>query len=341
MMKKRAFITGIAGQDGFYLAEYLLGLGYEVWGLSRKMNPNFLSQFATASQRNNIHLLYGDLRDETLLRSALEESNPDEIYNLAAQSEPGLSFTCPEETMEINYVAVERFLKEVIRFNPSIRFYQASSSEMFGTTPPPQNEKSIFAPVSPYGEAKRLTHEYLVEGGRKKHGLFICSGILFNHESPRRGEQFVTRKISTSLSKIKLGLQDTFSLGNIEVKRDWGFAGDYVKAMHLMLTQKKPEDYVIATGVTHTIREFVDATARALDMGLSWEGSGLEEVARDAVGKTILTINKDYYRPAEPYHTRGDSAKARIELGWSPETTFEGLTEMMAKADYERLTKLL
>lgn len=339
-MKKRALITGITGQDGSYLANHLLDLGYEVWGLVRRTSLDPMLRLGNLVERESLHIVYGNLRDSGTLRFALEESRPDEIYNLAAQSDVGISFKCPDETMEINYHGLGRLIHEAVKIHPKVRIYQASTSEMFGKTLPPQNETSPFQPVSPYGEAKLLAHEHFVKGYREKYGLFICSGILFNHESPHRGEHFVTRKITISLAKIKLGIQDSFSLGNLEAKRDWGFAGDYVRAMHMMLGQKMPKDYVIASGVSRTVREFVDATARALGMKLSWNGSGLDEVAKDDTGRTVLTINEKYYRPVDVHHLMGDSTKARTELGWSPKVTFEELVEMMAKTDYERLSTL-
>lgn len=340
MTKRRALITGITGQDGSYLAEHLLNEGYSVWGIVRRTSLDPMMRLDGLARIKDLHITYGNLRDSGTLRFALEKSNPDEIYNLAAQSDVGISFKCPDETMEINYFGLGRLLNEAFLINPKVRIYQASTSEMFGKTLPPQNEESPFAPVSPYGEAKLRAHEHFVKGYREKHGIYICSGILFNHESPRRGEHFVTRKISISLSKIKLGMQDSFSLGNLEAKRDWGYAGDYVKAMHLMLQQKTPKDYVISTGVSHTVREFVEIAARALKMKISWSGSGLKEVAKDVKGRPILTINKEYYRPTEVHHLAGDSSRARTELGWSPKVTFEGLVEMMVKADYDRLSKL-
>lgn len=339
-MKKKAFITGITGQDGSYLTEHLLGLGYEVWGLVRRTSLDPMLRLDRVKGHESLHIVYGNMRDSGTLRFALEESKPDEIYNLAAQSDVGVSFKCPDETMEINYHGLGRLVHEVVRVNSDVRIYQASTSEMFGKTKPPQSETSPFQPVSPYGEAKLLAHEHFVKGYREKHGLFICSGILFNHESPHRGEHFVTRKISISLSKIKLGMQDSFSLGNLEARRDWGFAGDYIKAMHLMLGRKTPTDYVISTGVSHTVREFVEATARALDMSLSWRGSSFNEVAKDGSGKVVLTINKEHYRPIDVHHLTGDSSKANAELGWKSEISFEKLAEMMAKADYDRLSKL-
>lgn len=340
MSKKRALITGITGQDGSYLAEYLIGLGYEVWGLVRRTSLEPMLRINALVQTRRIRLIYGNLRDSATLRTALEESKPDEIYNLAAQSDVGISFKCPDETMEINYHGLDRLVHEAVKMNPVVRIYQASTSEMFGKTKPPHNETSLFQPVSPYGEAKLLAHENVVKGYREKYGLFICSGILFNHESPRRGEHFVTRKITISLAKIKLGLQSSFSLGNLDAKRDWGFAGDYVKAMHKMLQQKKPEDYVIATGKSHTVRQFVEAAAAALDMPIRWSGKGLREVGKLKNGRTILTISKEFYRPNEVHHLRGDSRKAQKKLGWKIENSFENLATMMAQADYERLKKM-
>lgn len=336
---KKALITGITGQDGSYLAEHLVDLGYDVWGLVRRTSLDPMLRLDALVHSKQIHLTYGNLRDSGTLRWALEESVPDEIYNLAAQSDVGISFRCPDETMEINYHGLGRLVHEAMRVNPAVRIYQASTSEMFGATPPPQSETSPFKPVSPYGEAKLLAHEDFVKGYREKHGLFICSGILFNHESPRRGEHFVTRKITISLAKIKLGIQTQFSLGYLDAKRDWGFARDYVKAMQLMLQRERPEDFVISTGVSHSVREFTEAAAKALDMEVHWEGSGLDEVGKDTNGNVILAINKEFYRPAEVQHLLGDSTRARQELGWKPDVTFEELAALMARADYERLSK--
>lgn len=335
---KRALITGLTGQDGSYLAEHLLGLGYEVWGLMRRTSLDPTLRIEHLVRPPRVKLLYGNLRDSATLREALKQSKPDEIYNLAAQSDVGLSFKCPDETMEINYYGLGRIAHEAFKLNPKVRIYQASTSEMFGKTKPPQNEKSPFRPASPYGEAKLLAHEKYVKGYRNR-GFFICSGLLFNHESPRRGEHFVTRKITISLAKIKLGIQKLFTLGNIDAKRDWGFAGDYIKAMHKMLQQKKPDDYVIATGQSHTVCEFVEAAAKALDMPLRWSGKGLRKTAKYN-GRTILKISKEFYRPSEVDYLLGDSTKARKELKWEPKTTFKELASMMAKADYERLSRL-
>ncbi len=340
MRKKRALITGITGQDGSYLAEYLVSLGYEVWGLVRRTSLDPHMRIMHLTLPKHIKLVYGNLRDSATLRTALAESNPDEIYNLAAQSDVGISFKCPDETMEINYHGVGRLVHEAMKINPDVRIYQASTSEMFGKTKPPQNETSSFQPVSPYGEAKLLAHEHFVKGYREKEGLYICSGILFNHESPRRGEHFVTRKITISLAKIKLGLQESFSLGNLEAKRDWGFAGDYIRAMHTMLQQKKAEDYVIATGKSHTVRQFVEAAAKAINMPIHWSGSGLKEFGKDVDGRTIITIAKEFYRPNEVHHLCGDSRKAERKLGWKRAHSFADLVTMMATADFGRLQKL-
>ncbi len=336
---KRALITGITGQDGSYLAEHLIRQGYEVWGLVRRTSLDPMLRIEKIVHLPNVHILYGNLRDSASLERALKESRPDEVYNLAAQSDVGISFKCPEETMEINYYGLGRLVNEAMRQNPKVRIYQASTSEMFGATNPPQNENSPFAPVSPYGESKLKAYEDFVKGYRERHGLSICSGFLFNHESPRRGTHFVTRKITRSLAKIKLGLQESFTLGNLEAHRDWGFADDYVRAMHLMLQQKEMRDYVIATGVSHSVRDFFEAACRELDMKVTWSGKGLKEVAKDAKGKVILTISKEFYRPAEVDHLLGDATKARKELGWKPEMSFEQLVALMVRADLEQLKR--
>ncbi len=334
---KKALITGITGQDGSYLAELLLDKGYEVYGLMRRTSNDPLTRLLSVSKR--IHFIYGNLRDMCSIERALDESNPDEIYNLAAQSDVGVSFKCSAETMEINYYGLGRLVNAAMKMNPQVRIYQASTSEMLGKTNPPQNENSPFRPVSPYGEAKLKAHEDFVVGYRGKHNLFICSGILFNHESPRRGEHFVTRKITISLAKIKLGLQDYFELGNLEAKRDWGFAGDYVEAMWMMLQRDNPEDFIISTGESHTVRDFVEATAKVLDIQISWEGQGLDEVGKNQNGKVVLRINPKFYRSAEVDYLLGDSTKAKKELGWKLKVTFDGLVKMMTEAELEKLKK--
>lgn len=338
-MKKRAFITGVTGQDGSYLAELLLKKGYEVWGLLRRSSLDPLMRIDKLARGNRIKLLYGNLRDSASLGRALELAKPHEIYNLAAQSDVGVSFKCPEETMEVNYYGLGRLINEAVKVNTRVRIYQASTSEMFGKTKPPQNERSPFAPVSPYAEAKLKAHEDFVKGYRERHGIFIASGILFNHESPRRGEHFVTRKTTIALARIKLGLQERFSLGNLEARRDWGFAGDYVDAMYRMLQAKKPDDYVIATGKSHSIRDFVEAACRELDIPLRWTGKGLKERGMTSGGKTIITIDKEYYRPVEVDYLCGDSSKARRELGWKPTVSFKELVAMMTAADLEKFKR--
>lgn len=330
-MKKRALITGLTGQDGAYLAELLLSKGYEVYGLVRRSSNDPFVRMRHI--KDEVHVLYGNLRDIASLERAMVQAKPDEIYNLAAQSDVGISFKCPEETKEVNYYGVGRLVNAAMSFNPKVRIYQASTSEMFGKTKPPQNEKSLFQPVSPYGMAKLKAHEDFVVGYREKHGLFICSGFLFNHESPMRGEHFVTRKISISLSKIKLGLQTHIELGNLDAKRDWGYAGDYVVLMWKMLQQKTPRDYVIATGESHTVRDFVNEAATVLGMDLHWKGKGLKEIAKDSSNKTIIKINKAFYRPAEVDYLLGDSRKATKELKWKPQTKFKELVRLMVESD--------
>ena len=331
--EKTAFITGITGQDGSYLAEFLVKKGYKVFGLVRRTSTDPLMRISKLYYNKDINLINGDLRDSGAIARALVQANPDEIYNLAAQSDVGISFACPEETFEINYHGLGRLIHEAIKINPKVRIYQASTSEMFGKSKPPQNEKSIFLPVSPYGEAKLLAHEDYVFGYRKKHGLFICSGILFNHESPRRGNHFVTRKITMSLAKIKLGLQNSFELGNLDAKRDWGFAGDYVEAMWKMLQQKEPDDFVISTGETHTVRDFFSEAVKHFDMKITWQGKGLNEKAMDENGRIILKVNKKHYRPTEVDYLLGDSTKARKILGWKPKHSFQDLVKMMSLSD--------
>ncbi|MBP7741229.1 MAG: GDP-mannose 4,6-dehydratase [Candidatus Pacebacteria bacterium] len=334
-MKKRAFITGITGQDGTYLAEFLLEKGYEVHGLVRRSSNNPFSRLPSLEQKITVH--FGDLRDIGALERAIAKADPHEIYNLAAQSNVGVSFLVPEETYEINYAGVGRLVRAAMEHNKDIRIYQASTSEMFGATPPPQNEESGFAPVSPYAEAKLKAHQDYVEGYRTRHGLFICSGILFNHESPRRGEQFVTRKVTCALANIKLGRQEVLEIGNLEAKRDWGFAGDYVELMWKLLQQDEPEDFVIGTGETHTVRELINHAAETLDMPLVWSGEGENTIGTDAEGVVRVRVNKEYYRPREVHHLLADVTKARAKLGWEPAHTFKSLITLMAKADYEAL----
>jgi len=337
MSKKRALITGVTGQDGSYLAEFLSDKGYEVFGLVRRVSTDPFVRIEELTEKGKIQVIYGNMRDVATLTNALEISKPDEIYNLAAQSHVGVSFICPDETMDINYQGLKRLATEAFHLNPKVKIYQASTSEMYGNTLPPQNEESVFAPVSPYGESKFLAHEKVVVPFRNK-GFFICSGILFNHESPKRGKHFVTRKVSHSMVKIKFGLQKTLVIGNLESKRDWGFAGDYVEAMWLMLQQDTPEDFVIATGENHSVREFVEEAGRYLGIPITWEGKGLKEVGKDKDGRIIIKINKDFYKPNETFISKGDFSKAQNKLGWKPKVSFEELVRMMTDHDLKILS---
>lgn len=333
---KKALITGITGQDGSYLAEFLTSKGYEVYGLLRRVSTDPFARIEDLYVNGKIKLIYGNMRDLPTISNTLHIAQPDEIYNLAAQSHVGISFTCPDETMDINFKGLERLATEAFRLNPKVKIYQASTSEMYGNTTPPQSENSPFAPVSPYGESKLLAHEKVVVPFREK-GFFICSGILFNHESPRRGKHFVTRKVSHSLTKVKFGQQEVVTMGNLDAKRDWGFAGDYVEAMWMMLQQDKPDDYVIATGENHTVREFVEEVAKYLGMPIKWEGTGLNEVGKDENGKVIVKLQEKYYRPNEVDNLLGDNTKASTKLGWKPKTDFKELVKMMVESDIKHI----
>ena len=322
---KKALITGITGQDGSYLAELLLKKGYEVYGIIRRS-----SSFNTGridhiyqdphDQNPRLRLVFGDLNDASSLNRILRTVQPDEIYNLGAQSHVRVSFDVPEYTAEVTGVATVRLLEAIRELGLKPKFYQASSSEMFGkVVEVPQRETTPFYPRSPYGAAKVYAH-WITVNYRESYGLFACNGILFNHESPRRGETFVTRKITKAAARIKLGLQDKLYLGNLDAKRDWGFAGDYVEAMWLMLQQDQPEDYVIATGETHSIRELLDA---AFDLvGVDWAKH--------------VEVDPRYFRPAEVDLLIGDATKARTKLGWKPTVGFHELVRMMVEADLER-----
>lgn len=339
--QKTALITGITGQDGYYLTRFLVRKGYRVYGFIRRTSNDPLARFAAEMKflRKNVKLVYGNMRDEKTLVNILKLSRPDEIYNLAAQSDVGISFSCPDETRDINYYGVGRLFKNALKLNPKVRIYQASTSEMFGRSLPPQSETTSFKPVSPYAKSKLDAHNDFVIRLRKKTNSFISSGILFNHESPVRGEHFVTRKVTISLSKIKLGIQKEFSLGNLEAKRDWGFAGDYVKAMWMMLQTKKPDDYVVGSGKSRTVREFVEAVANELDMPIYWRGEGLEEVGFDRSGTVRIRINKEYYRPNEVDYLLADTTKVKNVLGWKPKVSFSKLVKMMVDSDYARLKR--
>lgn len=338
---KSALITGITGQDGSYLAELLLEKGYEVHGIVRRAS-NFNTQridHIYKDPKAKLQLHYGDLADTGSVSSLVFDLKPDEIYNLGAQSHVKVSFELPESTGNIDALGTLRLLEAVKRFNPGIRFYQASSSEMFGKVlQVPQTEVTPFNPRSPYGVAKTYGH-YITVNYRESYNLFACSGILFNHESPRRGKTFVTRKITRGLARIKLGLEEKLSLGNLDAKRDWGFAGDYVEAMWKMLQQERADDYVIATGETHSVREFVKEAACYFGFKLAWEGKGLEEKGIDtASGKVLITVDEKYYRPAEVDLLLGDASKAKKKLAWVPKTDFKALVKMMCESDLEMET---
>jgi len=318
-MPKHALITGITGQDGSYLAEFLLQKGYAVYGLVRRSSTINFERIAHLQDR--VELIPGDLLDQSSLLAALDQTKPDEVYNLAAQSFVPTSWTQPVLTGEFTALGVTRMLEAVRVVNPAIRFYQASSSEMFGKAEEsPQNERTRFYPRSPYGVAKLYGH-WITVNARESYNLFSCSGILFNHESPRRGIEFVTRRVSHSVARIKLGLQNKLRMGNLDVERDWGFAGDYVRAMWLMLQQDAPEDYVIATGITHTVRHLVE---------LAFSHVGLDY-------RQYVEVDPALLRPAEVYHLRGDCAKAREHLGWEPTMSFEQLVANMVDSDLEFL----
>jgi GDPmannose 4,6-dehydratase len=344
-MIKKALITGITGQDGSYLAELLLEKGYEVHGLIRRastFNTHRLNHiFQDPHQKNKkLVLHYGDLSDSSNISRLLEKIRPDEIYNLGAQSHVRVSFDIPEYTGDIVGLGTLRLLDAIKDTQLKTRFYQASSSEMFGKAVElPLTEKSAFHPRSPYGCAKVYAY-WTTKNYRESYGIFAVNGILFNHESPRRGETFVTRKITRGLSRVKLGLDEKIYLGNLDAKRDWGHAKDYVEAMWLMLQAKKPDDYVIALGETHSVREFVELAAAALGFDLAWKGKGLDEVGIDKKTKKIIVeIDPHYFRPAEVDVLLGDSQKARKELGWKPKISFKELIRVMIEADLEKESK--
>lgn len=323
MGKKKALITGITGQDGSYLAEFLLEKGYEVIGMVRRTST---VNFARIKHiQDKITLVSGDLLDQTSLIRILDKHQPDEVYNLAAQSFVPTSFEQPVFTGEVTALGVTRILEAIRIVNPKIKFYQASSSEMFGKVREvPQNENTPFYPRSPYGVAKVYGH-WITVNYRESYGIFACSGILFNHESPRRGLEFVTRKVSYGVAKIKLGLANELRLGNLDARRDWGYAGDYVKAMWLMLQQPEPDDYVVGTGETHSVRELCEVAFSYV--GLDWRKYVVQDPA--------------FFRPADVDLLVADSTKARTKLGWKPTVTFEELVKMMVDADLELLKRQL
>lgn len=336
---KKAIVTGITGQDGAYLAELLLNKGYEVYGTYRRTSSvNFWRMEELGIQNNpNLHLVEYDLTDQANSIRMVMEIQPDEIYNLAAQSFVGVSFEQPLATAHITGLGCVHLLEAIRIVNPKIRFYQASTSEMFGLVQEiPQVESTPFYPRSPYGVAKLYAH-WMVINYRESYNMFACSGILFNHESPLRGREFVTRKITDSVAKIKLGKLDVLELGNMDAKRDWGFAKDYVEGMYLMLQASKPDTYVLSTNRTETVRDFVTMAFKAAGIELEFKGSDENEVAIDkASGKTVVRVNPKFYRPAEVELLIGNPKKAKDELGWEPKCTLEELCAMMVKEDLKR-----
>lgn len=339
---KTALITGITGQDGSYLAELLLEKGYEVHGIKRRsssFNTNRIDHLYQSpyEENRNFFLHYGDLTDSTNVIKLIQKIQPDEIYNLGAQSHVKVSFEAPEYTANSDALGTLRILEAIklLVLEKKTRFYQASTSEMFGATPPPQNEETIFYPRSPYAAAKLYAH-WITVNYREAYNIFAVSGILFNHESPRRGETFVTRKITRAAARIKLGLQEKVYLGNLNSKRDWGHARDYVRAMHMMLQQDKANDMVIATGKQYSVREFCEFAFAELDMELKWDGEGLNEKGTcTKTNKIIVEVHPDYFRPTEVDSLLGDPTKAKNKLGWKPEITFKEMVEEMVQHDLE------
>ncbi|MBD5452173.1 MAG: GDP-mannose 4,6-dehydratase [Lachnospiraceae bacterium] len=342
-MNNIALITGITGQDGSYLAEFLLEKGYEVHGLIRRhslSNTMRIDHLINSDYHKvKFFLHFADTTDSSNLMRIIGEIRPTEVYNLAAQSHVGVSFEVPEYTAEATGVSTLKLL-EAIRVNGgNCRYYQASTSELFGGLPEtaPQSEKTPFYPKSPYGVAKLYSY-WITVNYRESYNMFACNGILFNHESPRRGENFVTRKITLAIANIMAGKQDKLSLGNMNAKRDWGFAGDYIEGMWLMLQQSAPGDYVLATNETHTVREFVEAAFDELGILIRWEGEGVNEKGYDAkTGKLLVDVNPEFYRPAEVEFLWGDSTKAEKELGWKRRVDFNGLVKMMMDADLKEI----
>lgn len=340
-MSKKAIITGVTGQDGAYLAELLLSKGYEVHGIKRRaslFNTDRIDHLYQDPHEKNKHFMlhYGDLTDSTNLIRIIQRVQPDEIYNLAAMSHVAASFESPEYTANVDGVGTLRLLEaiRVLGLQDKTKFYQSSTSELYGLVQQsPQTETTPFYPRSPYAVAKLYAY-WITVNYREAYGIFACNGILFNHESPIRGETFVTRKITRAMARIKLGLQEVLYLGNLDAKRDWGHARDYVEAQWLMLQQTVPEDFVIATGNQHSVRQFIEIVASELDMKISWSGEGVDEVGVDDSGKQVIKIDPNYFRPTEVESLIGDASKAKRQLAWQPKTTFEQLVKEMVKEDF-------
>lgn len=346
-MKKKALITGITGQDGSYLAEFLLEKGYEVHGVIRRSSSFNTARIDHIYQDRHekgvtLFLHYGDLTDGTNVDRLVEKIRPDEIYNLGAQSHVKVSFEMPVYTAEADALGVVRLLDAVKDAQLPVKVYQAGSSEMFGKVlEMPQKETTPFYPRSPYGCAKVYAHHIAVNY-RESYGMFVCNGILFNHESPRRGATFVTKKITHTLAQIKLGMKKELYLGNLDAKRDWGYAKEYVEAMWLMLQQEQPDDYVIATGETHSVREFVELAADSMGFEIVWQGVGIDEIGVDKkTGQVLVRIDPEYFRPAEVDLLLGDASKAKQKLGWKPKVSFAELVKIMVDAEFDRSGKVL
>jgi len=335
MERKVAFLTGITGQDGSYLAELLLDKGYDVHAIVRRASLFTTARIEHLLPHKNLRTYHGDLADSSNLHRLISEINPTEIYNLGAQSHVGVSFEVPEYTAEVTGIGTVRILDAIRDSKVNCRFYQASTSELFGGLPgtDPQSEATPFYPKSPYGAAKLYAY-WVTVNYRESYNMYACNGILFNHESPRRGETFVTKKITKAVAKIKAGRQEFLSLGNIDAKRDWGHAKDYVEAMWLMLQQETPDDYVIATGKTYTVRHFVELAFEEVGHSLVWEGEGLNEVGKDSLsGKTLVKIDPRHFRPAEVELLHGDPSKAKANLGWEAKTSLKELVSEMVRYD--------
>lgn len=338
---KTALITGVTGQDGSYLSEFLLDKGYDVHGVIRRSSVDFRERIAHIEGHKNFHLHYIDMTDSMSIVQALSKIRPDEIYNLAAQSHVQVSFDAPEYTANVDAIGVLRILESVrqVGLEKTCRIYQASTSELYGKVEEvPQNENTPFHPYSPYAVAKLYAH-WIVKEYREAYGMYCCSGILFNHESERRGETFVTRKITLAAARIAQGKQDKLYLGNLSSLRDWGYAKDYVECMWLILQNDKPEDFVIATGVQHSVREFATLAFKYVGIDLRWEGVGAEEKGIDnATGKVLVEVSPDFYRPTDVVNLWGDPTKARAKLGWNPnKTPFEQLVKIMVDSDMAKV----
>jgi GDPmannose 4,6-dehydratase len=340
MKTKKALISGVTGQDGSYLAELLLRKGYEVWGIRRRsssFNTSRIDHIYDKPSYPRFKAVYGDLADSSNLSRIIERIEPDEIYNLGAQSHVAVSFEMPEYTANVTGIGALRILDAIRETRIKTKFYQASSSEMFGnpTEPPPYNEDTPFRPQSPYACSKVFAY-HITRYYREAYNIFAVNGILFNHESERRGETFITRKISMGLVRIKLGLQKKILLGNLDARRDWGYAPEFTKAMHIMLQHEKPDDFVIATGEAHSVREFIEEAAGNLEIVLGWKGRGIKEIGVDLnSGRTIVEVSPQYFRPSDPPVFIGDYSKAKKNLGWRPKIKFKELVERMVKYDYD------